>query len=110
MENTTKQSGARKILKGVGIVVLIIVAAFLLCRYVLFAEAFDKWGEGLENISKWQQDYKAEHPDATKEQMDAAFSQGIANLEKWRADYKAANPGATDEEVDAAWKKAWGEQ
>ncbi|MGL5830791.1 MAG: hypothetical protein ACRCZE_01435 [Candidatus Altimarinota bacterium] len=107
MENTTKQSGSRKILKGVLIAIVVLVGGFLLCRYVFFAEAFDKWGEGLENISEWQENYKAENPEATKEQMDAAFSQGIADLEKWRADYKAANPGATEEDVDAAWRKAW---
>lgn len=84
------------------IVLLGVLVVGLLSRFVFFSTYFDKLDQGLQNIIEWQDNYKAEHPDATKEEMDAAFRAGIDNLEKWKIEYKAKNPGATDAEADAA--------
>jgi hypothetical protein len=106
-QSIQKKSGVAKFFKVLGIALAVLIAVFLLCRYVFFAAAFEKWDADLRRLGEWEENYKAEHPGATKEQIDAAFSQGIANLEKWRADYKAANPEATEEDIDEAWRKAW---
>lgn len=79
----------------------------LLARFVLFREQFDNWSAGLERIGQWQDNYKTEHPEATKDQMDTQFRISIEALEKWKADYKAGHPNATDAEVSAAFDAAW---
>ena len=55
------------------IVIIILVAVILLARYVVFKDKFEEMGEGLERIGTWQENYKREHPNATKAEMDAAF-------------------------------------
>lgn len=89
--------------------VLIIVVVFLLARFVVFKAQFDKWGEGLKKIDSWQENYKATHPNATKEDMSEAFDKGISNLKEWQETYKSDHPGATDAEVDTAFKAQWGQ-
>lgn len=83
-------------------VILAIIALGVLARYTFLREQFDKLETGLNNIAKWEQDYKATHPNATKAEIDAAFKSGIADMENWKQDYKAQHPGATDAEADAA--------
>ena len=55
-----------------------------------------------------KQEYKKNNPNASKSEMDAAFSKGIKNLEKWGEDYKRDHPGSTDSDVEKAWNDAWG--
>lgn len=87
--------------------ILVVLVLVLLARYVVFKGSFDKWGNDLERIGTWQDDYKKQHPDATKEETDAAFESGIANLEKWKVEYKQKNPDATDAQIDAAFNAQW---
>jgi hypothetical protein len=89
------------------IIILVIIVVGLLSRYVIFKNQIDAWGQGLDRISAWQTDYKKQHPNATKEEMDAAFNSGIDNIQKWKDDYKVQNPNATDAEVDAAFNATW---
>ncbi len=89
----------------VGLVAIVIIA--LLTRYVFFKEQFEEWGRGLERIGSWQEQYKQDHPNATKPEMDAAFSVGIKGLEQWQTEYKKTHPNATKAEMDAAFTAAW---
>jgi len=91
-------------LKTTLIVLVVIIALGLLARYVFFKEQFEEWGQGLERITEWQEDYRRDHPDATDEEVDAAFNAGIANIEVWQANYKKGHPNATKEEIDAAFR------
>lgn len=84
-------------------VILIILVVGLLARLVFFKDQFDKWSEGLNNVSTWQKQYKAEHPNATKEDMNNAFDENMTKLKEWQDQYKVEHPGATDAEVDAAF-------
>ncbi|MBP6858100.1 MAG: hypothetical protein KBC11_02855 [Candidatus Pacebacteria bacterium] len=88
-------------------VVLVIISAFLLARFVFFKGSFDKFGEGLENISKWEEGYKKEHPNATDAEVKAAFSESISNLKIWKENYKKDYPNATDTEIDQAFEDQW---
>lgn len=90
-------------LRTVLIVVAVLAALLLLARYVVFKDAFEEWGAGLERVGAWQDDYRKEHPDATDEEVDAAFKAGIANLAVWRERYKQQHPEATDADIDAAF-------
>ena len=54
-----------------------------------------------------QQEYKRDHPNATKSEMDAAFSKGINDVEKWKEEYKRDHPGITEAQIEKAWKDAW---
>lgn len=86
------------------ITILTIIVLALLARYVVFKEKFDEMGAGLQRIENWQNDYKAKNPNATKEEMDAAFDGGMANMKVWKEKYKQDNPNATDADADAALK------
>lgn len=88
-------------------VLLVIFVAVLFARFVVFKEQFDNMGEGLERVAAWQEQYMKDHPDATKEQMDAAFDASIAELKVWQAQYKKDHPNATQEEMNAAFSAAW---
>lgn len=94
----------QKILVGV----LIFAVVVLLARFVFFKEKFDKWGENLQNLDSWQQNYKKENPNATKADMDADFDSSMSDLKEWQDDYKKEHPDATDVEIDAAFNAAWG--
>lgn len=85
----------------IGIVVIIALA--LLARYVIFKDKFEQWGAGLERIGTWQENYKRQHPGATKQEVDAAFEASIANLKVWQERYKQEHPNATKAEMDAAF-------
>lgn len=87
------------------LVIIVLLAAF--ARYVVFADQFNEWGAGLERISDWEAGYRAEHPDATDEEVDAAFKAGIANITVWKQQYKQQHPGATDADADTAFNAAW---
>lgn len=89
-----------------GILVVIILAG--LARYVIFADQFNEWGAGLERISDWEEKYRNEHPNATDEEVDAAFKAGMANITVWMEQYKQEHPGATDADAEAAFNAAWG--
>jgi len=93
--------------KNIVIVVLTVIALGLLARFVVFEEQFNEWGAGLERVSDWEKDYRAEHPNATDAEVDAAFKVGIANIEVWKEQYKQEHPGATDADADAAFSAAW---
>lgn len=90
--------------RNILIAIAVVVAVVLLARFVVFKEQFEEWGEGLERISDWEDTYRRENPDATDEQVDAAFKAGIANIAVWKANYKKDHPDATDAEVDAAFQ------
>ena len=94
---------SQKILIGVVFTVLVL----LLARYVIFEEQFEDWGQGLERVGEWEQDYRAQNPGATDEEVDAAFESGIADLRVWMERYKRENPGATDADAEAAFNAAW---
>jgi hypothetical protein len=89
--------------RNILIVVAVLAALVLLARYVVFKEQFEEAGAGLERVGAWQDSYRAEHPDATDEEVDAAFRAGIANIEVWQARYKQEHPEATKAEMDAAF-------
>jgi hypothetical protein len=91
----------------IGMWIVIIVAVLLLCRFVIFKKQFDAWGEGLQRIGSWQDQYKKDHPEATKEEMDAAFKTGVDNIAVWKSQYKQEHPQATNAEADAAFDAAW---
>ena len=90
----------------IGLLIVLVLA--LLARYVVFRTQFEEWGAGLQRIEQWQQEYKAQNPDTTDEQMETDFRTGIEALEAWKVQYKKENPNATDAEVDAAFDAAWG--
>jgi wobble nucleotide-excising tRNase len=79
----------------------------LLARFVFFKEQFQEWGAGLKRIGQWEENYKAENPNATKEEMDTQFRVGIAGLEAWKVQYKKDHPDATEAEITAAFDAAW---
>lgn len=83
------------------------IAIILLAARVIFDKQFDKWGDDLEKIGIWQDQYKKDNPNATKAEMDNAFDSGMQGLEKWKIEYLRDNPGATDDEVSAAFDAAW---
>lgn len=85
------------------ITILTLIVLALLARYVVFKEKFDEMGAGLQRIENWQNEYKANNPNATEEEMDAAFEAGMSNITVWKEKYKQSNPTATDEEIDAAF-------
>lgn len=89
------------------ITVATLVVLTLFARYVVFREQFEEWGEGLQRIEDWQTQYKKDHPDATKDEMDAAFEEGIRVIGEWKAQYKRDHPGATDADADAAFEAMW---
>lgn len=99
--NTTPSKTGKVIAWILGALVALI-AAGILARYTVLRPQFDKWEEGLNNIAKWEQEYKTQHPNATKAEIDAAFRSGIQDMEKWKEEYKLKNPGATDADADAA--------
>lgn len=76
--------------------------------YAIFQKDINEYGKGLERIGERQENYKKDNPNATKEDMDKAFTDGIDGLEKWSNEYKRDHPGATDADVDNAWNAAWG--
>jgi len=83
--------------------VLVIVILGLLARFVIFKKQFEDMDARFDSMTTWQENYRSEHPDATKEQMDAAFNAGIANIKVWQAQYKKDHPDATKAEMDAAF-------
>ncbi len=93
--------------KNILIVILVVVILLLLGRYVFFRDQIEEWGAWLERIGQWQENYRAENPGATDEEVDAAFQRGIESLEEWKENYKREHSDATDEEVNAAFEAAW---
>jgi hypothetical protein len=93
--------------KNIIIGLLVIIVVGLLARYVVFKEQFNEWGEGLERVGQWEEDYRSEHPNATDAEVDAAFKSGIADITVWKEQYKQEHPGATDADADAAFNAAW---
>ncbi len=87
------------------VVALILIA--IVARYTVFADEFNEWGAGLERISEWEEDYRAKNPNATDEEVDAAFRSGMASITVWIEQYKQEHPGATDAEAEAAFNAAW---
>lgn len=101
--NTKKNHTIKIVLVSLGV----LVALFVLARYVVFKNEFEEFGDGLERIEQWQTEYKRNNPEASKEEMDAAFRAGIEDLDKWKLDYMAANPGATEEDAEAEFNRLW---
>ena len=93
--------------KNILIAVVILIALALVARFVLFKDQFEQWGAGIERVSDWETGYRAEHPNATDAEVDAAFDAGIASLKVWKEQYKQDHPGATDADADAAFTAAW---
>ncbi len=58
----------------------------------------------------WQEQYKKDHPGATKAEIDKAFDSGIQGLETWKANYLRDHPGATDTQIEAAFNEAWAQK
>ena len=88
--------------------VLAVIVLLIIARYTVFADQFDEWGAGVERISEWEQEYRSKNPNATDEEVDAAFDAGIANIKIWMEQYKQEHPGATDADAEAAFNAAWG--
>jgi len=86
---------------------LVLIVILLLARYVVFADRFEKWEEGVERVGEWQETYRQEHPGATDAEVEAAFEAGIADIKVWKEKYKREHPGATDADADAAFQAAW---
>ena len=105
-----KREQNKEAIKNTVIVVLVVLALGLLARYVFFAPQMEKMGDDLERIGEWEDNYKAENPDASNKDVSDAFEDGMSNLQERTEKYKAEHPGATDEEIDAAFKAAWGEK
>lgn len=93
--------------KNIAIAVLVIIVLALFARYVVFKEQFNEWGDGLERVGEWEDNYRTENPNASDEEVEAAFDSGIAEITLWKERYKQENPGATDAEADAAFEAAW---
>lgn len=91
----------------VSLIVVAVVAIGLLARFVVFKKQFDAWGQGLERIGTWQENYKKEHPNATQADMDKDFDNGMAGLKVWKDKYQAEHPNATDVEIDTAFNAQW---
>lgn len=108
MQNSPSQPQSKKrVLKIILVIALILATAGILARFVIFKTQFAEFGDGLARIEQWQTEYKKTHPNASKEEMDAAFRTGIDNIAKWKAEYKAAHPGTTDAEADAEFNRLW---
>ena len=86
---------------------LALVVLALAARYVVFKEQFEQWGEGVERVSEWEENYRADHPNASDAEVDAAFKAGIADITVWKEQYKQERPGATDADADAAFNAVW---
>jgi len=93
--------------KNVMIAVLLLIVALVLLRYTVFSEKIDQRREGLQNIQTWEDQYRADHPNATDEEVDAAFRSSIDALQERKDNYKKEHPGATDEDADKAFNDAW---
>ncbi len=93
--------------KNIVIGILIIIVLVLLARFVVFKSQFENFGKGLERIGTWQDDYKKDHPNASKQEMDAAFETNMASLKLWQTKYKDEHPDATKAEMDAAFNAAF---
>ena len=93
--------------KNIIITILVLIAVILLARYVVFPQQFEEWGAGLTRIQQWEDQYRADHPNATDEEVDNAFRDSIDALEQRKEDYKKNNPGASDEDADKAFNDAW---
>ncbi|MFN7160547.1 MAG: hypothetical protein ACK4NC_02965 [Candidatus Gracilibacteria bacterium] len=102
-------STTRNLLLAIFAGILVIATIFLLSRYVFFKPQFDKWEQDLNNLATWEQEYRLTHPNATDEEVDAAFKTGIAGMEQWKKEYKASHPTATDAEVDQALRSSFEE-
>lgn len=89
------------------IAVLVIIILILLARFVIFKTQIDAWELGLQRIDTWEAQYKSEHPNASKQEIDAAFKSGIQNMSDWKDQYKKDHPDATDTEVDAAFNSSF---
>lgn len=91
-----------------GILILAIIG--LLARFIFFKEQIDEWEKGLERMEQWKEDYREDHPNASKDEVENALKDSLDNLGQWREDYKKAHPDATEEEIDQAWNEAWEKQ
>ena len=89
------------------IVILTLLVVGLLARYVFFKDAIDQRGKDLENLGQREAQYKKDHPNATKADIDAAFKEGMNSMDQRKEDYKTQNPGATDADADAALQEAF---
>lgn len=79
----------------------------LLLRFVFFKDAIDQRAADLEKLEQREEQYKKDHPNATKADMDAAFKDGIDTMSQRKADWKADHPGASDADADAALEEAF---
>jgi len=87
--------------------VLVLIGLLVVARYTILEEQFNNWGEGLERIDEWEDDYRSKNPNASDAEVDAAFKAGIADITIWKEKYKQENPGATDADADAAFNAMW---
>lgn len=85
------------------VVVLVVIIALLTIRVV-----FDSKFDDFQNMVQWQKDYKIEHPEATKDEIDQAFKDSMKGIEEWIEKYKVEHPDATDAEINRAFNEAWG--
>ena len=84
------------------ILILSLVIVGLLARFVIFKERFDDRGESLERLGERRDEYRRKNPNATDQEIDAAWEQGMDNLKQRRDDYKAEHPDASEADIDAA--------
>lgn len=89
------------------IIVLLSLAVMLLAARVVFDKQFDEWGNGLKKIETWQDQYKKDHPDASKDEMDRDFKSGMQGLENWKKEFLRDHPDATEDEIKEAFDAIW---
>lgn len=103
METSHKNSTTQTIV----IIVLVLVVGWLLARFVFFKDQADQFGTDLKKLDQREQQYKADNPWATDEQVDSAFDEGMEGMKQRKATYMANNPWATEEQADAAMDAAF---
>ena len=93
--------------KNVLMIILGLVVAGVLARFVFFKDEFEQRSADMEKLGQWEAQYKADHPNATKADMDAAFKDGIDTMAQRKTDWLADHPGATEAEADVALEEAF---
>lgn len=100
MENKNNNS------KNIILIILALIVVWLLARYVFFGKQIDELWEGLQRIQVWKDDYKAQHPDATEQEVNQAWENSMKWLVERQENYKKEHPNATQAEMDKAWSDA----
>lgn len=88
-------------------IILIIGLVWLFIKLVFFGEKLNEYGASLDTMDQRKQQYTTQNPNATSEQVDAAFEKGLSDIEQRKAFYKIDNPWASDKDAERALDKAY---